>query len=55
MTEQDVAEILTQANNNLTQHPDYESWMGFDGAKVTPLNQIIPTFKTKDGKSGFQD
>jgi hypothetical protein len=36
--------ILEHANRNLKQHPEYENWMLFDGAKVSPTGVIIPTF-----------
>ncbi|PKF56412.1 hypothetical protein CW748_10695 [Alteromonadales bacterium alter-6D02] len=55
MNTEQVEAILTLANNKLSQHPEYESWMCFDGADVSPHGKIIPTFKTKDGKSGFLD
>tara|TARA_Y100000588_G_C13935102_1_gene787520 strand:+ start:532 stop:759 length:228 start_codon:yes stop_codon:yes gene_type:complete len=47
--------ILEHANRNLKQHPEYESWMLFDGANVSPTGVIVPTFKTKDGKSGMYE
>ena len=51
----DTIKILEHANRNLKQHPEYENWMLFDGAKASPTGVIIPTFKTKDGKSGMYE
>ncbi len=47
--------ILDYANNKLKEHEEYESWMVFEGADVLPNGNIIPRFKTKDGKSGFNE
>lgn len=47
--------ILDYANKKLKQHPEYEDWMAFDAADVAPNGVIIPRFKTKDGKSGFDE
>ena len=54
MDKEFVTSVLNVANNNLKDHPEFESWMVFDGADVLK-GKIIPRFKTKDGKSGFQD
>jgi hypothetical protein len=55
MTKEQATIILNLANLNLSKHEEYESWMLFEGADILPTGQIIPRFKTKDGKSGFSE
>lgn len=49
-----IISTLDFANKNLANHPEFEDWMAFDGADILK-GKINPRFKTKDGKSGFQD
>jgi hypothetical protein len=47
--------ILDKANEELKLHAQYQDWMHFDGADVTPHGQIIPRVATQNGKGGLVD
>ncbi len=50
MNKQQVTTILNFASEKLEHHPEYEDWMGFTGADITPLGEIIPRFISGNGK-----